>query len=337
MVVMRNPSRSLQLMDQLAWGQVTDERLNFFRAIGVDSLLLHLPPDMADGTDRTDEFRAMKARAEAHGLTLGALHLHQLPKDKIVFGEPGREEQLARWLKVLRATGEAGIPIAGTTFLAVGHFRTERVEGRGGSQYVVFDLEQARRDPNGNLLRMTPLPERYRVRGLSTEELWENFAWFWRQVVPAAEAAGVRLALHPDDPPTSEPLGGAARIASSLKDYRRIFEVASGPANGMLFCQGCIAEMGVDVYDAIREMAALEKIALVHFRNIRGTPQRFMEVFIDEGDTDMLRAMETYRDLGFTGPYLLDHLPEMPPGYDAWHGRAYANGYVKALLQSVYR
>lgn len=95
--------------------------------------------------------------------------------------------------------------------------------------------------------------------------------------------------------------------------------------------------MGVDVQDAIRQVAALDKIVMVHFRNIRGTPNHVAEVFIDEGDEDMLQAMRTYKEAGFTGPYLLDHMPEMPAPYDSWHGRAYANGYIKALLQTVYR
>ncbi|CAA9213586.1 MAG: Mannonate dehydratase [uncultured Chloroflexi bacterium] len=326
----------LQLMDQLSWTQVTDDRLRFFRAIGVDCLLLHLLPKMADGTDRTSDFIAMRERVAAHGLTLASLHLHRLPKDQIVFGEPGREAQLERWLTVLRAVGAAGIPIAGTTFLSVGHFRTAREEGRGGARYLVFDLDQARRDPASNLLPTTPLPERYGHDGMPTEELWENFAWFWRRVVPVAQEAGVKLALHPDDPPVHVPLGGGARIVSSLDDYQRIFDLAPAPANTMLFCQGCVQEMGVDVPDAIRQIGALDKIALVHFRTVRGTPQRFAEVFVDEGDVDMLHAMQTYRDVGFTGPYLMDHMPEMPAPFDQFHGKAYANGYVKALIQAVY-
>ena len=330
----------MQLMDQLGWGSVTDDRLRFFRAIGVDSLLLHVSPDAVEGQTLdalTAQFSAMRDRVASHGLTLGTLHLHQLPKDQIVFGEPGRDAQLERWLTVLRAVGRAGVPIAGTTFLSVGHFRTARVEGRGGSHYLVFDLDQARQDPAGNLLKMTALPERYRERGMPAAELWDNFAWFWQRVVPVAEEEGVRLALHPDDPPTPEPLGGGARIVSSLDAYRRIFDVAPSPANAMLFCQGCVAEMGEPIPDAIRRIAALDKIALVHFRNIRGTPQRFAEVFIDEGDEDMLEAMRTYKEVGFTGPFLLDHMPEMPPPYDAWHARAFSNGYIKALLQTVYR
>lgn len=92
----------------------------------------------------------------------------------------------------------------------------------------------------------------------------------------------------------------------------------------------------MDVRDAIRQIGAQDKIALVHFRNIRGSPRRFAEVFIDEGDEDMGAAMRTYKEAGFAGPYLLDHMPKLSAPFDAFHARAYANGYIKALLQTVY-
>ena len=98
----------------------------------------------------------------------------------------------------------------------------------------------------------------------------------------------------------------------------------------MLFCQGCVAEMGDDVYDAIAlRRVGRDKIVYVHFRNIRGTPYNFQEVFIDEGQDDMLQAMETYRDIGFNGPFMMDHTPGMPDAFDVWHGHAYANGYIR--------
>jgi len=147
----------------------------------------------------------------------------------------------------------------------------------------------------------------------------------------------VRIALHPDDPPVPEPLGGAARIVVSLTNYQRIFSLAPSPSNGMLFCQGCVAEMGENVYEAIRTIGSQGKIVFVHFRNIRGTRYNFQEVFIDEGDVDMRRAMETYRDVGFRGPFMMDHTPGIPHPSGHWAGRAYANGYIRALLQTVYR
>jgi mannonate dehydratase len=147
----------------------------------------------------------------------------------------------------------------------------------------------------------------------------------------------VRIALHPDDPPVPEPLGGAARIVVSVENYQRIFNLAPSPANGMLFCQGCVAEMDADVLETIRTIGSQGKIVFVHFRNIRGSRYQFQEVFIDEGDVDMIRAMQTYREIGFNGPFMMDHTPGIPHPSGHWAGRAYANGYIRALLQTVYR
>ena len=109
-------------------------------------------------------------------------------------------------------------------------------------------------------------------------------------------------------------------------------------ANAMLFCQGCVAEMGVDVCEAIRDIGGRGKIVYVHFRNIRGTPKRFQEVFLDEGDVDMVRAMETYKAVGFEGPFMMDHTPRFPQEEVGWWaGRAYAVGYIRATIQAVYR
>jgi mannonate dehydratase len=105
----------------------------------------------------------------------------------------------------------------------------------------------------------------------------------------------------------------------------------------MLFCQGCVTEMGVDVEQAIREIGALGKIVYVHFRNVRGTPRNFQEVFIDEGDVDMVKMMQTYRDVGFQGPFMMDHTPQFAHGQTFWSGHAFAVGYMRALIQAVYR
>ena len=146
-----------------------------------------------------------------------------------------------------------------------------------------------------------------------------------------------RMALHPDDPPISEPLGGVAQIASSLEHFRRIFEFVPSASNGMLFCQGCVTELGVDVYETIREFASRGWIAYVHFRNVRGCLPSFQEVFVDEGDVDMVRALETYRDVGFDGPFMMDHTPRLAQESAGRAGQAYAVGYIRGLIQSVYR
>jgi mannonate dehydratase len=316
----------MKLMDHLSWDQVTDENLSFFKAIGVDSLLVWLPPEMADGRDPTEGFRRLKAFVEGHGLELHVLHSGRLPREKIVYGLPGRDEQIDGWCRVLQAIGAIGVPATATTFYAISHFRTSPTMGRGGANYSTWDYDEYLKNP-----RLSPGQE------ISAERLWENLAYFLQRVIPVAEEAGVRIALHPDDPPVPEPLGGADRIVVSVENYQRIFDLVPSDANGMLFCQGCVAEMGVDVLDTIRTIGSRNKIVFVHFRNIRGGRYRFQEVFIDEGDVDMLRAMQTYREVGFNGPFMMDHTPGIPHPSGQWAGHAYANGYIRALIQTVYR
>ena len=146
------------------------------------------------------------------------------------------------------------------------------------------------------------------------------------------------MALHPDDPPVPDPLGGVAQICSMPEQFRRIFDIKPSDNHTMLFCQGCMTEaLGEGVYEFIAEMAAGNKIAWVHFRNVRGQLPRFAEVFIDEGDIDMHRAMTVYRDNGFTGPFMMDHTPRLPVSTRSeWLGKAYAIGYIRALIQNVY-
>jgi mannonate dehydratase len=105
----------------------------------------------------------------------------------------------------------------------------------------------------------------------------------------------------------------------------------------MLFCQGCMTELlGQGVYGFIEEMASKNKIQWVHFRNVKGQLPYFEEVFLDEGDIDMKRAMEIYRDNGFNGPFMMDHTPRFAAGDSARYGKAYANGYIRRLIQEVY-
>ena len=137
-------------------------------------------------------------------------------------------------------------------------------------------------------------------------------------------------------PRGTPPLAGAAHIVSTFGDYRKIFGLVPSRSNGMLFCQGCVTEMkDVNVYDAIREMGSADKIVMVHFRNVRGEFPRFQETFVDEGDVDMYRAMQAYRDVGFKGPFSLDHSPMFPGAEIA--NTAFMVGYMRALIQAVYR
>ena len=322
----------MYIQDQLNWSELNDETLSFYRALGVDMVCLNIwsmsredpSLDLKDGRDKTHFFEKAKAKVASHGMALNAIFMGGW--DEISLGMSDRDEKIEAWCTMLRSIGAAGIPGLGYNFKPMGNFRTAPTEGRGGAMYSTFDYNEFSQN--------RPRPHKPPV---SEDEMWEHMAYFLRRVIPVAEEAGVRMALHPDDPPIPEPLGGVAQIVSTLEQYRRIFDLAPSDANGMLFCQGCATEMGVNVYDAIREMASKNKIVWVHFRNVRGALPSFQEVFLDEGDVDMCRAMEIYRDAGFNGPFMMDHTPRLPQTQAGWAGRAYAVGYIRALIQAVYR
>jgi mannonate dehydratase len=315
----------MTIQEQLRWDQVNDENLSFFKAIGVDYVTVNPAMDVSDGVDRTEFWRDMKKLVESHGLKL--TNVAQTGWDSLTLGLPDRDEKIEAWCVMLRNLGKAGIPTLGYNFKPVGNFRTKSIPiGRGGAIYSTFDYDELMQNP----------PD-FPAKHISEEKMWENITYFLQRVVPVAEEAGVRMALHPDDPPIPEPLGGAARIVSTLDQYERIFNLVPSDCNAMLFCQGCVTEMGENVPNAIRRIGRQNKIVYVHFRNICGTPRKFQEVFLDEGDVDMFNAMQTYKEIGFNGPFMMDHTPRLPQEKAGWAGQAFAVGYIRAMIQAVYR
>ena len=200
------------------------------------------------------------------------------------------------------------------------------IPSRGGALATGFDYEQ---------MRNQPLTE----YGIVTEEqLWDNLKYFLDRVVPVAEESNVKLAMHPDDPPLS-PIRGIGRIMSSIKNYQKLLDLYPSPVNGITLCQGNFTLMTDDLPSVLRHFG--EKIFFVHFRDVRGTPENFVETFHDDGKTDMLECMKAYRDIGFEGVCRPDHVPTMEgdsnqnPGYSSI-GRLFAIGYLKGLREAVY-
>jgi mannonate dehydratase len=336
----------MYIQDQVSLGDLDDEHLSFFRAIGVDSIHLELrggapqagrrsgtgsansslAQDLKAGKDCTAELTQAREKVEAHGMKLNNIFMPAW--EEITLAEEDMDEKIGHWCAMLESVGKAGIPCVGWNFKPMGNFRTEADMGRGGVRYSTFDYAEFEKS--------RPAPHEPPVDEV---QMWARMEQFLQAVVPAAEKAGVVMALHPDDPPIPEPLGGVAQICSTLEQFRKtFFEIAPSEHNCMLFCQGCMTELlgPEEVYGAIAEMASKGKIAWVHFRNVRGRLPRFTEVFIDEGEVDMRRAMEVYRDNGFEGPYMMDHTPSFAHGYGTYYGKAYAIGYIRALIQMVY-
>jgi mannonate dehydratase len=176
--------------------------------------------------------------------------------------------------------------------------------------------------------------------GVVTEDhLWASLEYVMKAIVPVAEEAGVTLALHPDDPPIS-PIRGVGRILTSPDAMMRAIELVPSARNQVTFCQGSFATMGADIPKEIRRFGERDAIGFVHFRDVRGTPAKFVETFHDDGQTDMFEAMRTYRDVGFRGVVRPDHVPTMAgeandaPGYQIL-GRLFALGYIKGLVEAT--
>jgi mannonate dehydratase len=314
----------MTIQEHLSAENVTDRNLSFLRAIGVDFLTIYPLPALADRAEMIGYLSKAKALAATHGLELR--NIGEKCPDAITLNLEGREAAIERWRQLLEAMGETGIPSLGYNFKPVTIFRTAPTAGRGAAAYSTFSYEAFK--------GAEPL---WPDKRIDAGNLWGNMQYFLENVLPVAEASGVVMALHPDDPPIAEPLAGIGRIVSTLDHFRRIFGGVPSGSNAMVFCQGCVAEMGVDVIQAIREFVSLGKVAYVHFRNIRGNPRNFQEVFIDEGDVDMFEAMKAYRNAGFEGPFMMDHSPEIPFDRETREGRAFAVGYMRALIQAVYR
>ena len=188
-----------------------------------------------------------------------------------------------------------------------------------------------------SLMQSAPLTE-YGV--VPEEQLWGGLEYFLDAVVPVAEEAGVQLAMHPDDPPLS-PIRGLGRIMRSVENYQRLLDLRPSPVNGICLCQGNFTLMTDDLPGVIRHFGRQGKIFFAHLRDVRGTPEKFVEVFHDEGKTNMLECMRAYRDVGFEGVSRPDHVPTMEgdsndrPAYSSI-GRLFAIGYLKGLREAVY-
>jgi mannonate dehydratase len=279
---------------------------------------------------RYEDLQAMQTRVRAHGLTLSVVEGYQL-SDRITLGLPGRDEDIARVCESIVNMGRAGITVYCYNFMAVFNWlRTSQDKpGRGGALVTAFDAADIR---DGDVT----------YAGRTTDEqMWSAFRYFLERALPVAERAGVRLALHPDDPPMS-PVRGLARIMRDLPAFDRVLDMADSPSNGVTFCQGNFAAMGVDIPAAIRHFGRRDKLFFAHFRDVRGTVPSFEETFHDEGQTDMFEAMQAYHDIGYDGPIRPDHAPTMEgesndqPGYMV-RGQIFAVGYMHGLIDAVRR
>jgi len=271
----------------------------------------------------------MKARYAAAGLQLAVIESSP-PMEQIRLGLPGRDEEIDQIAVMLRAMGQLGVGVWCYNFLALAPWGRTAVDvpTRGGALVTAFRQAD-----------LTPVSPPAGLN-LTHEKLWDNLRYFLEHILPVAEAAGVRLAAHPDDPPVPW-LGALPRIFTSVEAMQQLIDLAPSPSNGVTFCQGNFRLMTSDLPDTIHHFGDQGKIFFVHFRDVRGSADDFQETFHDDGPTDMLACMRAYRDIGFEGVLRPDHVPTLAgeandmPGY-ASLGRLHAVGYIRGLMESAY-
>jgi mannonate dehydratase len=298
---------------------------------GVNHAVGGLPRDEG-GPERPWDFMPLmrlKTRFEDAGFTLSVIESSP-PMQKIRLGLPGRDEEIEWFNTLLKNMGALGIPVLCYNFMAVlGWLRTSlALAGRGGALVTGYDHK---------MMQDAPPTE----AGIVPEErLWENFAYFLQRVLPVAEKANVKLALHPDDPPLS-PIRGLGRIMRSIDAFQRVIDMMPSECNGLTLCQGNFTLMTDDLPAVIRHFGKQGKIFFVHFRDVLGTPDNFVETFHEDGQTDMLACMRAYQEIGFEGVLRPDHVPTLEgdsndnPCYSNV-GRLLAIGYITGLRESVY-
>ncbi|QGQ28065.1 mannonate dehydratase [Gimesia maris] len=305
----------------------TDDNLKLLSQIGVTHVTIRYPgPGL-------EMLQAIKTRVTACGLQIAAIEGY-LPIENIKLGNERFDEEIAEMKSLLQNMQQAGIPFVCYNFMAgTDWVRTElKAPERGGAFVTGFDLEQAEQ-----AVSLSETTRDQESAPVTAEELWTNLKRFLQELLPVAEACGVTLAMHPDDPPL-DTFMGKARIMNSVESFERLMELSSSPANGICFCQGTFAEMGVDIPATIERLGS--HIRYVHFRDIRGTRERFVETFHDNGPTDMFAAVKAYQNIGFTGPIRPDHVPQLvgeeagEPGYTML-GRLHAFGYLQGLIEGA--
>ncbi len=288
--------------------------------------------DPENGTDRPWDYGPLlraKQRYEAAGFELAVLESRP-PYNLVKRGLPGRDDEIAAICTLIENMGKLQIPVWCYEWMTdFNWLRTNlATPSRGGS--IVTSYDHA-------LMRDAPVSE---LGPITEDELWTNLEYFLQRVVPIAERAGVKLAMHPDDPPLS-PIRGVGRIMRSLENYQRLVDLVPSPVNGITFCQGNFTLMTSDLPAAIRHFGRQGKIFFVHFRDVRGTVEKFEETWHDDGQTDLVECMRAYRDIGFNGVLRPDHVPTVAgdnndqPSYSSF-GRLYAVGYIRGLRDAVY-
>lgn len=344
--------------------RLTTDNFKFAKQAGCSHIVVHLVDyyNGLNGLPSTDKERNMgiarpnediwtyehlsslKREINEQGLELEAIENFS-PADwyDILLDGPKKKEQMEHLKRIIQTVGKVGIPVIGYNFSIAGVWgHVNRPVARGGAISATFDVTNGPEEtpiPLGQVWNMTydfdAAPGF--IPPISSEELWERLEWFLKELLPIAEEAGVRLAAHPDDPPMPT-IRGYGRLVNQPSLYQKLLDIYPSRSNALEFCLGTLQEMTEgDIYDTIDQYSKQDAVGYVHFRNVKGKVPNYQEVFVDEGDIDMIRAMRIFKKNNYNGIFIPDHTPQLACNAP-WHaGMAYALGYMKALLAVIDR
>jgi mannonate dehydratase len=264
-------------------------------------------------------------------LPLSSTPIEKVEMPNIMLGKsPERDREIDDLCQMIRNCSRAGIPSVKYNMSILGVVRSESTPGRGGSRYSTFVYDKAKQEP--------PLTAAGRV----TDEIaWERITYFLKRVVPVAEEHKVKIACHPHDPgmPKDKGFRGVNRVLGSVDGLKKFIEINPSPYHGLNFCQGTVSEMLKDpnheIIDVIQYFGSRKKIFNVHFRNIKGGFLNFQETFPDDGDVNLIRCIRAYRDVGYDGMLMPDHVPNIGAPNAGAQAFAFCFGYIQALIQMV--
>ena len=321
------------IMSEAYFAGQQEQKIALTKQMAVFGAVTGINPKLAGDDAKPWEARSIKAAKESWekvGLKLTVIEGPPALGEQTKLGLPGRDEEIANFITFIKNIKEVGgvDTICYNWMPLIGWYRTQNDKpGRGGALVTAFDYEAVKNEPN------TKYGE------VSKETLWKNLEYFLKAVIPEAEKAGVKLAMHPDDPQVDS-IKGISRIMTTVDNFKRLVDLYPSPSNGITMCQGNFSLMGADIPTVVHYFGKRKLIHFVHFRNVRGGKFKFEETFHDEGQIDMYAAMKAYYDIGFKGAIRPDHVPTMAgdsnehPGYSII-GTLYALGYMRGLMESV--
>jgi mannonate dehydratase len=316
----------------------SDDILRTLAAFGVNNICSSLPSARMDERWSVEALQKLREHVESFGIALDMVplplssnYITRAENPNILLGKsPERDREIDDICGMIRNAARAGIPALKYNLSILGVVRTGSTPGRGGSSYSTFVYDKASQEP--------PLTG---AGPVDAEAYWERITTFLKRVIPVAEEYKVRMACHPQDPgmPPDKGYRGIQTVLGSVNGLKRFIEIMPSKYHGLNFCQGTVAEMlrnpGKEIYEVIRYFGSRGKIFNVHFRNIRGGFLNFQETFIDDGDVDMLQAMRVYKEVGYNGMIMPDHVPRIQGDARGLQAFAYTFGYIKALIATV--